>query len=48
MYSSKIVYFQKVFNVSDMEYFMSPSIFCQFNVYNIVEEPDKMYFLGTL
>ena len=35
----QIVYFQKVFNVSDMEYFMYPSMFRQFNVYNIVEEP---------
>ena len=48
MYSSKIVYFQKVFNASDMEYFISPSIFCQFNVYNIVEEPGRMFFPGTL
>ena len=35
----QIVYFQKVFNVSDMKYFMYPSMFRQFNVYNIVEEP---------
>ena len=40
----QIVYFQKVLNVSDMEYFMCPSISHQFNVYNIVEEPGK--FLG--
>ena len=35
----QIVYFQKVFNVSDMKYFMHPSMFRQFNVCNIVEEP---------
>ena len=29
----QIVYYQKVLNVSDMEYFMYP--FCQFNGYNI-------------
>ena len=44
----QIVYFQKVFNVSDMEYFMYPSMFRQFNVYNIVEEPGRMYLRGTL
>ena len=44
----QIVYFQEVFNVSDMEYFMYPSMFCQFNVYNIVEEPGRMYLSGTL
>ena len=33
----QIVSFQEVLNVSDMEYFMYPSMFCQFNVYNIVE-----------
>ena len=44
----QIVYFQKVLNVSDMEYFMYPSMFCQFNVYNIVEEPGRMYLSGTL
>ena len=38
----QIVYFQKVLNVSDMEYFMYPSMFRQLNVYNIVEEPDRM------
>ena len=38
----QIVYFQKVFSVSDMEYFMYPSMFRQFNVYNIVEEPGRM------
>ena len=48
MYSSKIFYFLKVFNASDMEYFISPSIFCQFNVYNIAEGPGRMYFRGTL
>ena len=31
----QIAYFQKVLNVSDMEYFMYPSMFRQFNVYNI-------------
>ena len=36
----QIVYFQKVFNVSEM--------FRQFNVYNIVEEPGRMYLSGTL
>ena len=44
----QIVYFQKVLNVSDMEYFMYPSMFHQFNVYNIVEEPGRMYLSGTL
>ena len=44
----QIVYFQKVFDVSDMEYFMYPSMFRQFNVYNIVEEPGRMYLSGTL
>ena len=44
----QIVCFLKVFNVSDMEYFMYPSMFCQFNVYNIVEEPGKMYLPGTV
>ena len=44
----QIVYFQKLFNVSDMEYFMCPSMFRQFNVYNIVEEPGRMYLSGTL
>ena len=33
----QIVSFQEVFNVSDMEYFMYPSMFRQFNVYNIIE-----------
>ena len=44
----QIVYFQQVLNVSDMEYFMYPSMFCQFNVYNIVEEPGRMDLSGTL
>ena len=44
----QIIYFQKVLNVSDMEYFMCPSMLCQFNVYNIVEEPGRMYLSGTL
>ena len=44
----QIVCFLKVFNASDMEYFMYPSMFCQFNVYNIVEEPGKMYLPGTV
>ena len=39
----QIVYFQKVLNVSDIEYFMYPSMFRQSNVYNIVEEPGRMY-----
>ena len=43
----EIVYFQKVLNVSYMEYFMYPSMFRQFNVYNTVEEPDRMYLSGT-
>ena len=42
------VYFQKVLNVSDIEYFMYSSMFRQFNVYNIVEEPGRMYLPGTL
>ena len=44
----QIVYFQKVLSVSYMEYFMYPSMFRQFNVYNTVEEPDRMYLSGTL
>ena len=44
----QIVYFQKVFNVSDMEYFMYPSLFRQFNVYNIVEEPGRIHLSGTV
>ena len=44
----QIVYFQKVLKFSDMEYFMYPSMLCQFNVYNIVEEPGRMYLSGTL
>ena len=43
-----MVYFQKVLNVNDMEYFMYPSMFCQLNVYSIVEEPGRMYLPGTL
>ena len=49
MYSSKLSpNFQEVLNISDMEYFMYPSMFRQFNVYNIVEEPGRMYLSGTL
>ena len=44
----QIVYFQEVPNVSDMEYFMYPSMFRQFNVYSTVEEPGRMYLPGTL
>ena len=44
MYSSKL----SISNVSDMEYFMYPSMIRQFNVYNIVEEPGRMYLSGTL
>ena len=33
----QIVSFEEVLNASDMEYFMYPSLFRQFNVYNIVE-----------
>ena len=44
----QIVYFQKVLNVSDMEYFMYPSMFLQFNVYSVVEEPGRMYLPVTL
>ena len=29
-------------------YFMYPSMFCQFNVYNIIEEPGRIYLPGTL
>ena len=35
-------------NVSDMEYFIRSSMFRHFNVYNIVEKPDRMYLPGTL
>ena len=38
---------QEVLNVSDMEYIMYPSMLRQFNVYNIVEEPDRMYLPDT-
>ena len=44
----QIVYFQNVLNVSDMEYFIYPSMFRQFNVYIIVEEPGRMYLSDTL
>ena len=44
----QIVYFQKALNVCDMEYFMYPSMFRQFNVYSIVEAPGRMYLPGTL
>ena len=44
----QIVYFQKVFNVSDMKYFMYSSMFRQFNVYNIVEKLGRMYLSDTL
>ena len=44
----QIVYFQKVLDVSDMEYFMYPSMFDQCNVYNIVGEPGRMYLPGFL
>ena len=37
----------KVLNVSDMEYFMYPSMFRQFNVYSIVEGPGRMFLPGT-
>ena len=29
-------------------YFMYPSMFCQLNVYNIIEEPGRIYLPGTL
>ena len=44
----QIVYFQKVLNVGDMQYFMYPFMFRQFNVFNIVEEPGRIYLSGTL
>ena len=44
----QIVSFQKVLNVSDMEYFIYLSMFRQFNVSSIVEEPGGMYLPGTL
>ena len=44
----QIVYFQKALNVSEMEYFMYPSMLHQFNVYNMVQEPGRMYLSGTL
>ena len=35
--------------IGDMEYyFMYPSMCCQSNIYNIVEEPGRMYLPGTL
>ena len=39
---------QIVLNVIDMEYFMYPSMFHQFNLYNVVDEPGRMCLLGTL
>ena len=42
------VYFQKVLNVSGMEYFMYLFMFRLFNVYNIVKEPSRMYLPGNL
>ena len=44
----QIVCFQEVLNVSYMEYFMNSSLFCYFNVCNIVEKPSRMYLPGTL
>ena len=44
----QIVSFQEVFYGSDLEYFMYPSMFRQFNVYKIVEESDRMYLPSTL
>ena len=45
MYSSKL---SKRQIVSDMEYFMYPSMFRQLNVYNIVEEPGRFYLPDIL
>ena len=42
------VLLQKVLNVSDMEYFMYPSMFRQFNVFSIAEESGRMDLPGTL
>ena len=44
----QIVCFQEVLNVSDMEYFMYSSMLLQFKVYNIVENPGRIYLPGTL
>ena len=44
----QIVYFQEVLNISDKEYFMYPSMFCQFNIYKIVEEPSSIHLPHTL
>ena len=44
----QIAYFQKALSVRDMEYFMYSSMFRQFNVYSIVEEPRRLYLPGTL
>ena len=44
----QIVFFQKVLNVSDMEYFMYPSMFRQLYVYSIVEESGRICLPGTL
>ena len=44
----QIAYFQDVLNVSDMVYFMYPSMFRQFNAYNNVEEAGRIYLPGTL
>ena len=34
--------------IGDTECFMYPSMCCQSNIYNIVEEPGRMYLPGTL
>ena len=44
----QIAYFHKVLNINVMEHFMYLSMFRQFNVHNIVEEPGRMYLSGTL
>ena len=44
----KIAFFQEVLNVSDMEHYIYPSMFRQYNVHNIVEELGRMHVPGTL
>ena len=51
MYSSKLPISRRFLmsvTVNVSEYFMYLSMFRQFNIYNIVEEPCRMYLPGTL
>ena len=48
MYSSKLSISRRFSMSVTWNIFMYPFMFCQFNVYNIVEEPGRMYLYGTL